>query len=176
MKRKKTNIEIKKTTSSIWQHTHCKQRNALQIKLFIWLWCEHLQCVSLCKNINKINLEKWAWYDPCHSLIYSTCTGSLFLHTTYSVDMLTGLHIVVVETQHKFTRRRMQPLVNFDTRIEILFKATFSFISAAKIQNNENASAQQSWSHTETHEVPWKDDHFWGMQLLLETCYRNQEI
>jgi len=48
----KKHLQIKKTLSSIWQPTRCKcsqhnqKRNVLQIKC-IWLYCEHLQCVSL---------------------------------------------------------------------------------------------------------------------------------
>ncbi len=51
-------MQIKETSSSIWQRTRCKcsqhnqKRNALQIKC-IWLWafaacCEHLQRVACC--------------------------------------------------------------------------------------------------------------------------------
>ncbi len=49
---RKKHLQIKKTTSSVWQHTRCKcsqhnqQRNALHITC-ICLCCEHLQCVSL---------------------------------------------------------------------------------------------------------------------------------
>ncbi len=39
-------------------------------------------------------------------LIYCTCTGSIFLDISYSVDMLTGQNVVVVGTQHKFTPQK----------------------------------------------------------------------
>ncbi len=74
---RKKHLQIKKTTSSIWQHTCCKcsqhkQSNALQmlitqpnketqIKLFIWLCCEHLQCVSL--------FVLWAFAAPAVKLM-----------------------------------------------------------------------------------------------------------
>ncbi len=71
-------LQIKKTTSSIWQHTHFKcsqhnqKRNALQIK-FIWLCCEHLQCVSLfvcvvricttcCQTVENVFLICWCFF------------------------------------------------------------------------------------------------------------------
>ncbi len=49
---RKKHLQIKKTTSSILQHMHCKCSQHNQIKKcaankIIWLCCEHFQCVSL---------------------------------------------------------------------------------------------------------------------------------
>ncbi len=53
-------------------HNRTKQRNALQIKFFIWLCCEHLQCVSLfvcvvsicstCCQIDDVFLICWCFF------------------------------------------------------------------------------------------------------------------
>ncbi len=50
---RKKHLQIKKTTSSIWQHTlqilTAQPRNALQIKFFIWLWAFVPPAVKLMK-------------------------------------------------------------------------------------------------------------------------------
>ncbi len=75
---RKKHLQIKKTLSSIWQHTCCKcsqhnqKRNALQ-KNLIWLCCEHLQCVSLfvcvvsictiyCQNYENVFFICWCFF------------------------------------------------------------------------------------------------------------------
>ncbi len=81
-------MQIKETTSSIWQHSRCKcsqhnqKRNVLQIKC-IWLCCEHLQRVSLfvcvvsicticCQNDENLFLICW-WFFYLH--VFWSCTS-----------------------------------------------------------------------------------------------------
>ncbi len=75
---RKKHLQIKKTLSSISQHTCCKcsqhnqKRNALQIKC-IWLCCEHLQrvsffvcvvriCTICCQNDENVFLICWCFF------------------------------------------------------------------------------------------------------------------
>ncbi len=78
---RKKHLQIKKTTSSIWQHTCCKcsqhnqKRNVLQIKC-IWLCYEHLQCVCfficLCyEHLQCVCFFICLCYEHFHHLLWN---------------------------------------------------------------------------------------------------------
>ncbi len=174
-------LQIKKTTLSIWQHTRCKCSQHNQIKkrtanthnttkkrnFFIWLCCEHLQCVSLLVCVVSI-------CSTCCQIdedVFLICWCFFYLHVFSEVAARWALSATIQNIQRK-NRVSACKQKHFILASCILFLDTWmwvSFIRNKEINNiwTKSRKKTMNWIQNDNQNVDGVDQHPKASQSLL---------